>query len=452
MKATSDKAGPGSRIKQTVLIVLILGIGLLLGAFIYNAGAAAPKDDAHGHERHAEAPEHADDEHHGAKAASEHGDSRAHVDEEHHEKAAAEGRGGEANHAARGAEEEAHQEGEVELTEAQIEAAGITLGTAEPAAIQSTIELPGEIAFNADRTAQVVPRLSGVVEAVKADLGEQVKKGQVLAVIASTDLSAKRSELATAQKRLALAQTTHQREKQLWEEGISAKQDYLAAEGALHEAQIAVVNAREQLQALGSDAGKPGALSRFEVRAPFDGMIVEKDITLGETVSADARIFTLSDLSSVWADIIVPANALGTVRVGSKAVVEATSFDSLAEGTVSYVGSLVGQQSRAAKARITLRNPGGIWRPGLFVNVRVLAGEETVPVAVRPSAIQTLEEKPVVFARTGEGFVARQVVTGRRDKQAVEIVEGLEAGTRYALDNSFVIKSELGKGSASHSH
>jgi cobalt-zinc-cadmium efflux system membrane fusion protein len=109
------------------------------------------------------------------------------------------------------------------------------------------------------------PRLSGVVEAVKADLGQQVKKGQVLAVIASTDLSERRSSLATAQKRLALAQTIYQREKQLWEEGISAKQDYLEAEQTLREAELAVANAREQLQALGSDAGTPGALSRFEV-------------------------------------------------------------------------------------------------------------------------------------------------------------------------------------------
>lgn len=456
MKGTPNKAGSGSRIKQTVLIVLILGIGLLLGAFILTSGAAVPKGD--GHEEHAEAPGHADEEHHGEEAADEHSDAEAHADEEHHEGEGAdehghdaEGQAGDEGHE-EGAEEAAHQEGEVELTEAQIEAAGITLATAQPANIQSMIQLPGEIAFNADRTAHVVPRLAGVVEAVNANLGEQVKQGQVLAVIASPDLSERRSELATARQRLALAQTTHRREKQLWEEGISAKQDYLSAEQALREAELAVANAREQLRALGSDAGEPGALSRFEVRAPFDGMIVEKDITLGETVSADAPIFTLSDLSSVWADIIVPAQAFGAVRVGSKAIVEATAFDSRAGGTVSYVGSLVGQQSRAATARITLPNPDGVWRPGLFVNVQVLAGEAKVPVAVRPEAIHTLEEKPVVFVRIDEGFLAQPVVTGRRDAEAMEIIDGIEAGTRYALDNSFTIKSELGKGSASHSH
>src|SRR5690606_33046185 len=167
----------------------------------------------------------------------------------------------------------------------------------------------------------------------------------------------------------------------------------------LQEAQIAVDDALEQLQALGTDAGEPGSFNRLEVRAPFGGMIVEKDIALGETVSADAPIFKISDLSTVWADMIVPAEALGAVRVGSKAIVQATAFDLQAQGTVSYVGSLLGQQSRAATARISLPNPNGAWRPGLFVNVQVLSGEAQVPVAIEPEAIHTLEEESVVFVR-----------------------------------------------------
>ena len=297
-----------------------------------------------------------------------------------------------------------------------------------------------------------MPRLSGVVEAVKVDLGEQVEQGQVLAVIASTDLSERRSEFYAAQKRLALAQKTYRREKELWEERISAEQDYLQAQQALREAELTVANANAQLQALGSDAGKPDALSRYELRAPFDGMIVEKDITLGESVNTDDQIFIISDLSTVWADISVPANALSAVRVGSNAVIEATAFESSANGTVSYVGSLVGQQSRAATARVTLPNPEGVWRPGLFVKVQVGAGEASVPVAVSPDAIHTLEEKPVVFVRTDHGFAAQPIVSGRSDSDAVEIKEGLQPGARYALDNSFIIKSELGKASASHAH
>src|SRR5699024_11483581 len=97
--------------------------------------------------------------------------------------------------------------------------------------------------------------LAGIVESVPADLGAQVRKGQVLAVIASPELAERRSTLAAAQKRLALARTTYEREKSLWEEQISAKQDYLQAQQTLREAELTVANAREPLQAFGADAG-----------------------------------------------------------------------------------------------------------------------------------------------------------------------------------------------------
>ena len=448
MKSKSNTSSLAGHKKQIFWIVVILSVALVLGGLLLRSSPAVPEaGDAHS--EHGDASEQEDEGHsdEDAEAEGDHGHDEGGADSDHEVGAAEKD---EHEDEPEGAE---HTEtAEVELSETQILAAGISLATAEPAKIQSAIELPGEITFNQDRTAQVVPRLSGVVEAVKVDLGEQVKQGQVLAVIASTDLSERRSEFYAAQKRLALAQKTYRREKELWEERISAEQDYLQAQQALREAELTVANAKAQLQALGSDAGKPDALSRYELRAPFDGMIVEKDITLGESVNTDDQIFIISDLSTVWADISVPANALSAVRVGSNAVIEATAFESSANGTVSYVGSLVGQQSRAATARVTLPNPEGVWRPGLFVKVQVGAGEASVPVAVSPDAIHTLEEKPVVFVRTDHGFAAQPIVSGRSDSEAVEIKEGLQAGARYALDNSFIIKSELGKASASHAH
>lgn len=91
----------------------------------------------------------------------------------------------------------------------------------------------------------MVPRLAGVVESVSANLGQVVQKGQVLAAIASPTASEQRSELQTAQKRLALAKTTYEREKKLWEQKVSAEQDYLQARQALNEAEVAVANANQ---------------------------------------------------------------------------------------------------------------------------------------------------------------------------------------------------------------
>ena len=383
---------------------------------------------------HRESAGHADTEHHGAKADDKHVDSDEHADGEHHDEA-----------------KESHDD-KLELSEAQVAAAGVKLESVGPARIRTAITLPGEIRFNEDKTAHVVPRLAGVVEQVAVNLGQQVKRGQLLAVVASTDLAEQRSELLAAQKRYTFARTTYEREKKLWDEKISAEQDYLQARQVMNEAEIALQNARQKLNVLGTGVGASGGLNRYEIRAPFNGMVTEKHIALGEAVAADASIFTISDLSTVWAEIIVPAKDLNLVRLGEKVQIRATAFESTASGSISYVGALLGEQTRTAKARITLPNPDMAWRPGLFVNVEVISSEVEVNVALPSEAIQSVEDKQVVFVRTDDGFTVQAVVTGRTDGQMTEIVSGLQPGSRYAATGSFVLKSELGKSSAEHAH
>lgn len=427
---------PGSSIitrKQAITIAAILFSGIAAGGWILAGSPAIPTGESGAH---ADTRSHDDKEHHGEKAGDDHAHPGGHGDAEHH---------------ADDDKAKPHEEA-LALSTAQIEAAGVGIEQAGPARIRSTRQLPGEIRFNEDRTAHVVPRLAGVVDSVPANLGQLVRRGQVLAVIASTGLSELRSELLTAQKRLGLAKSTYLREKQLWEQKISAEQDYMVAQQALREAEIAVANAQQKLVALGAPAAGAGSLNRYEIRAPFDGMVVEKHIALGEAVKEDASIFTLSDLSSVWAEIVVSAKDLDVVRVGEKVVVRATALDSRAEGRISYVGALLGQDTRTAKARVTLDNPKMAWRPGLFVNVEVVSGEADVPVSVLAEAVQTIADKPVVFVRTADGFRVLPVTLGRTDGKRVEVIGGLKAGTPYAASGSFVLKSELGKDSAEHAH
>lgn len=343
-------------------------------------------------------------------------------------------------------------EARVTLTDQQVKQNGIELLTAGPARIKSALQLIGEIRFNQDRQVIVVPRLTGVVESVAANAGEQVKKGQVLAVISSPALADQRSELLAAQKRLALARTTFEREKKLWEDKISAEQDYLQAQAAMQEAEIATQNARQKLASFGGELRDNGNLTRYEIRAPISGVVVEKNLSLGETVKEDATIFVVADLSTVWAEMTIYAKDLNTVKVGQKATVKAAAFESQSSGTVSYVGSLVGEQTRAAKARIVLPNPQGIWRPGLPVNIELVSGEVKVPVAVSTEAIQTVRDWTVVFGRYGDNFEARPVELGRSDGKFTEVITGLNAGEQYAAKNSFLIKADVGKSGASHDH
>ena len=351
-----------------------------------------------------------------------------------------------------------HNEGEkeehadsVKLTDEQIKAADISVTAAGKATLQAASQFQGEVRFNEDRTAHVVPRLAGVAENVAATLGQHVQKGQVLAVIASTSLSEQRSELLTAQQRRDLARSTYERERVLWQETISAEQDYVQAKRALQEADIAVRNASQKLAAVGA-AATSGGLNRFELRAPFAGTVVEKHLSLGEAVKEDASIFTISDLSTVWAEFAVAPQDLGAVRVGQRVIVSSTAFASSSEGTISYVGSLLGEQTRTAKARVTLSNPNAAWRPGLFVTVAVLREDQEVPLAVSAQAVQTVEDKPSVFVVVPGGFATRAVKVGRSDGKTVEILDGLKPGEKYAATNSFVLKSELGKDSAAHGH
>ena len=336
----------------------------------------------------------------------------------------------------------------VVIDEAQIKASDIHVVSAGPLAISTKLQFPGEIQINDDRTVHVVPRVSGVAEAVLVSTGQFVKKGQTLAVFSSQMISEQRSALQTAQKRLSLANTIYQREKTLWEQKITAEQDYLQALQGLREAEIAVDNSQQKLSALGvilNNNANSGSLNRFELHAPYDGLVVERNLSVGEAVKEDTPIFTISDLSTVWAEVHIPAKDLPYVRMGDKVTLRATAFDAQTTGTVAFIGALVGELTRMAKARIVLANPQGAWRPGLFVSVEVKAAEVRVPIAIETDALQTLGTQQVVFVRTETGFKAHPVKIGLNDGKHVEVVEGLAAGARYAAKGSYILKSELSK-------
>lgn len=373
------------------------------------------------------------------------------------EPAAEQGEGG-SEHAEETAEkspgaEKGHDDkpGLVEMTPQQAQSAGIVLATASAASIDSAVILPGEVRFNEDRTAHIVPRVAGVVESVAASLGQNVRKGQELAVIASADLAELRSSALGADRRLELAKTTYEREKKLWQDRISAEQDYLQARQAYQEAQIEAQSAKSKLTALGATPAS-GSVNRYVLRAPFSGVVVEKHLTQGEAVKEDADAFLISDLSSVWVEIVVAPKDLEYVRVGQPVTIKSSAGTATVSGKVSYVGSLLGEQTRTATARVVIDNPGAAWRPGLFVNVALVRGKTQAPVTVQAEAIQTIEGKPVVFVQAPNGFLAQPVTVGASDGELTQIVDGMTAGTPYVATGSFVVKAQQAKGSAEHAH
>ena len=336
----------------------------------------------------------------------------------------------------------------VVMDDDQVQAAAINVEVAGPERIATVLQFPGEIMLNDDRTVHVVPRVPGIVESVLVSTGQTVKKGQLLASFSSQVISEQRSNLMTADRRLEHAQSVYAREKRLWEQKITAEQDYLQAQHSVQEAEIELANARQKLAALGVAPSEKGG-NRFELRAPYDGLVVARNLSVGEAVKEDTPIFTISDLSTVWAEVHIPAKDLPYVKVGGKVAIRATAFDAKATGTVAFIGALVGEQTRMAKARILLSNAQNIWRPGLFVTGEVNAADLQVPVAIDTEAIQTLGTQQVIFVRTEKdnikAFVPRAVKLGASDGRHVEVVDGLPPATRYAGKGSYIIKSELSK-------
>lgn len=351
-------------------------------------------------------------------------------------------------------------EGRVQLSDEAVRTSAIEIATAGPAKLRSILDLPGEIALNGDKTTHVVPRTPGVIQEIRKSQGDPVRRGEVIALVDSRELAeTKRHFIDTAQD-LEFERRALEREERLWKRNIASEASYLAAERAHHEADLQHRSARQQLEALGigKDAlqalldNPDSVLTRYEVRAPFDGVVVEKNVAAGQAVTEDEDLFTIADLSTVWVNVTVYAKDLNAVKVGQEATIRSGALGAEAQGRIVYIGALVGGEARAATARIVLPDPERRWRPGLFVTAAVVQEEVTVPVAVQRAGLQKLRDWDVVFVRVGDQFEARPLELGRQDGEWVEVRSGLRPGERYAATNSFILKADIGKAGASHDH
>jgi len=351
-------------------------------------------------------------------------------------------------------------EGRVELSDDAIRASEIGIETAGPATLRGVLELPGEVALNADKAVHILPRVSGIVSAVRKNQGDAVRRGDIIAVIESRGLAEAKREFIDTAHDLEFERKAFEREERLWKRRISSEASYLTQERLFHETGLKHRSARQQLESLGMTdttlqalLDEPhSALTRYELRAPIDGVIIEKTIATGQAVAADQDLFTIADLSSVWVNVAVYAKDLGAVRVGQKVVVTSQALGDEAQGRISYLGSLVGGESRSAVARIVLQDPARKWRPGLFVTAAVVYEEVKVPVAVKRDGLQKFRDWDVVFVKVGNLFEARPLELGRQDGGWVEVKSGLKAGEKYAAANSFILKADVLKSGASHDH
>lgn len=189
------------------------------------------------------------------------------------------------------------------------------------------------------------------------------------------------------------------------------------------------------------------SLQTYAVVAPLNGVVTARQANPGEQ-TGDKVLFTIADLSTVWVELSLFPRDMAKVRVGQTVQVSSNDTDVKADGKIVYVAPFGSSANQTLKARVLLDNAERQWAPGLYVTARVILGENLVPLVVRNEALQRLENTNVVFVQAEEGFKPRPVRIGRTDDRSSEVTDGLQGGERYAATNSFILKAELGKGSA----
>jgi cobalt-zinc-cadmium efflux system membrane fusion protein len=282
---------------------------------------------------------------------------------------------------------------------------------------------------------------------------DTVRTGDLLAVLDSRELADAKAAYLAALKRTEIARTTAKREEELWKKRISPELDYLEAKKAFDEATIELHSAEQKLHAFGlSDeylkqlpVQPDVTYTRYELRAPFGGTIIERHITTGEVMKEDSQAFIIADLSSVWVNISVYQKDMASLRRGQSVIVSAGAGIPEAKGTISYISPVTGQETRTAIARVVLPNPAGLLRPGLFVTAKLAVDEVAVPILIPKTALASEGGKAEVFVQTEEGFKPQAVTLGRSSDTHIEVTSGLQQGRKYVAKGGFTLKAQMSK-------
>jgi membrane fusion protein, heavy metal efflux system len=292
------------------------------------------------------------------------------------------------------------------------------------------------------------------VRSVSAELGQNVKRGQRVAVVFSNELADAQSRYLTAVATLDEHHRHHMRTIKLVEIGAASRQDLETATSQYREAESNVANIRQKLLLLGMTAQRIDSLnstsqisSEFTVSSPSSGTVTGRSVNPGEVIEANKELMRVTDLSTIWVVGQVYEKDLATVRVGSGANVTSDAYPGrVFRGRVSYVDPKIDSATRTAQVRIELNNPRQMFKIGMYVNVAFGAlglAEKTTPV-VPKSAVQSIGNQQVVFQATDKPneFVMRSVRLGPESNGFYPALEGVNAGDRVVTDGSFLLRAE----------
>jgi len=354
-------------------------------------------------------------------------------------------------------------------TPVSTQSSGIETETVAPQSIAGVIPATGKILVPEDRVAIIGPVNQGRIVRLYAGQGTRVRKGQKLADLESADIdqaeadylkaladyeNARRSSVAEVK----LAQATYDRTKLLYEKTIVAGKNLRTAEHDLEVAKASAENsvngtkaaltaARRHLLILGlkdstidSLASKPDLAAVFSLNSPIDGIVVERNATIGASVGTEASLFKIIDLSRVWVDANVFEKDLQRVRLGQQVKLTVPAFPgSTFSGKVILVNSVVDPDTRTVKVRTEVPNPDGRLKPDMFANVEIITDVNRAAISIPQSAVLNDNGQTVVFVAEGKGYQKRQVHTGIQNGDWVEIIDGLNAGDKLVVKGNYLL-------------
>jgi cobalt-zinc-cadmium efflux system membrane fusion protein len=345
---------------------------------------------------------------------------------------------------------------------------GITVGVPNLTTAQAAVTLPGVLRLNEQHTVQVTSLLEGKVVSLGAELGDLVKQDQVLVTIHAPALAQAKTSFLQAATRAELVTREYERGRTLLQQEAIDQKELLRRKTEADNAATEFGAAESNLHSFGLDqaavdallrrARQPGEGNRHDeladpylaITAPIAGRVIERDVIVGQHIEPARLLFTVADLSTLWAVLDAREGDLPYLAPGKPVRIRTTVYPTRAwEGRILHIGDIVDEKSRTVKVRVATPNDGMLLKPNMFIQGEMAdtVGSRTV-LTVPADAVQSVNGEAVVFVRTTlDRFVARPVEAGDRTGNRRVILRGLEGSEFIALTGAFNLKAELLKSS-----
>jgi len=319
-----------------------------------------------------------------------------------------------------------------------------------PQAYTPSVTTTGTVAFNGDRSTQVIAPISGPVARILVSPGARVARGQPLAVVSSPDFAAAVAGYRKAEGAWRNASRIAALDEQLFTNDALSRSDLDQARTDLAAATADRDAAVSQLRSLGLDdaaigairEGKPVPTTESAIRAPIAGTVVEKLVTPGQLLQAGTTpCFTIADLSTVWVMANVFESDLAAVRRGETALITTNAAPDTLRGRVDYVADLVDPSTKATAVRVVVPNTGRMLRRDMLVRVTIHALTPSTGLLVPVAAVLRDDENlPYVYVAAPGGFARRRVDLGGRVDDRYEIAAGLTPGESVVTDGALFLE------------